>query len=273
MATSLSKLLLLLASNLRILKTQSISVSILIYVPSQPKKDLKLKDQGKVAFIPYITAGDPDLSTTAQALKMLDSCGSNVIELGVMLDSCGSNVIELGFSYSFSRSFARGTNFNAIMSMLKEVVPQLLVPLFYFRTSTRFLSMVLTSSCMDVGVHGLVVPEAPFEATKSLRNEVVKNKIDLTVRDPFSYNFRCVITTPTTPTNRMKDIVEASEGFVYLVSSIGVTGACESVNEQVPNLLRKLESVIVKVFAEAKSPKEGLEELETFIKSFKSALL
>ncbi|KAM1568099.1 hypothetical protein ACFX1Z_046568 [Malus domestica] len=175
MATSLSKLLLLLASNLRILKTHSISVRILIYVPSQPKKDLepqwllsplltpttdishtfrKLKDQGKVAFIPYITAGDPDLSTMTQALKMLDS-------------------------YSFSRSFARGTNFNAIMSMLKEVVPQLLVPLFYFRTSTRFLSMVLTSSCMDVGVHGLVVPDAPFEATKSLRNEAVKNKIKL----------------------------------------------------------------------------------------------
>ncbi|KAM2908958.1 hypothetical protein COP2_048414 [Malus domestica] len=142
MATSLSKLLLLLASNLRILKTHSISVLILIHVPSQPKKDLKLKDQGKVAFIPYITAGDPDLSTTAQALKMLNS-------------------------YSFSRSFARGTNFNAIMSMLKEVVPQLLVPLFYFRTSTRFLSMVLTRSCMDVGVHGLVVPDAPFEATKT----------------------------------------------------------------------------------------------------------
>ncbi|XP_009345687.1 tryptophan synthase alpha chain-like [Pyrus x bretschneideri] len=256
----------------------------------------KLKDQGKVAFIPYITAGDPDLSTTAQALKMLDSCGSDLIELGMPYSDpiLDGPVIQA----SATRSLARGTNFNAIMSMLKEVVPQLSCPIVLFSYLNPILNHGVEKfmhNIMDVGVHGLVVPDAPFEVTKSLRIEAVKNKIEL-----------ALLTTPTTPTDRMKNIVEASEGFVYLVSSVGVTGVRESVNEQVPTLLREIReatskpvavgfglskpehlkkvaewgadgvivgSAIVKVLGEAKSPKEGLKELETFIKSFKSALL
>ncbi|KAM2201397.1 hypothetical protein ACFX1R_001223 [Malus domestica] len=256
----------------------------------------KLKDQGKVAFIPYITAGDPDLSTTAQALKMLDSCGSDLIELGMPYSDpiLDGPVIQA----SATRSLARGTNFNAIMSMLKEVVPQLSCPIVLFSYLNPILNHGVEKfmhNIMDVGVHGLVVPDAPLEMTKSLRIEAVKNKIEL-----------ALLTTPTTPTDRMKDIVEASEGFVYLVSSVGVTGVRESVNEQVPTLLREIReatskpvavgfglskpehlkkvaewgadgvivgSAIVKVLGEAKSPKEGLKELETFIKSLKSALL
>ncbi|ONI17198.1 hypothetical protein PRUPE_3G144500 [Prunus persica] len=256
----------------------------------------KLKNQRKVAFIPYITAGDPDLSTTAQALKVLDSSGADVIELGVphsdpILDG---PVIQA----SVTRSLARGTNFNSIMSMLKDAVPQLSCPIVLFSYHNPIIKHGVEkfmSTISDVGVHGLVVPDAPFEETKGLRKEAVKNKIELVL-----------LTTPNTPIDRMKDIVEASEGFVYLVSTVGVTGARESVNEQVPRLLREIKeattkpvavgfglskpehvkqvaewgasgvivgSAIVKVLGEAKSPKEGLKALETFTKSFTSALL
>ncbi|PRQ54759.1 putative lyase [Rosa chinensis] len=232
----------------------------------------KLKSQGKVAFIPYINAGDPDLSTTGAALKVLDSCGSDVIELGLpysdpLLD--GPVICA-----SATRSLARGTNFNKVISMLKEVVPQLSCPIVYVR--------------------GLVVPDVPFEETQILRKEAVKNNIELVL-----------LTTPATTTDRMKDIVKASEGFVYLVSTVGVTGARAHVNEQVPSLLREIKdatskavavgfglskpehvkqvvvwgadgvivgSAIVKVLGEARSPLEGLRELETLTKSFKSAL-
>ncbi|XP_021898023.1 tryptophan synthase alpha chain, chloroplastic-like [Carica papaya] len=79
----------------------------------------KLKKQGKMAFIPYITAGDPDLSTTAEALKVLDSCGSDIIELGVPYSDplADGPVIQA----AATRSLARGTNFNVILSMIKEV--------------------------------------------------------------------------------------------------------------------------------------------------------
>ncbi|MQM21087.1 hypothetical protein Taro_054119 [Colocasia esculenta] len=78
-----------------------------------------LKEQGKVAFIPYITAGDPDLSTTAEALRILDACGSKIIELGV---PC-SNPLADGpvIQAAAARALAKGTNIDNIFSMLKEV--------------------------------------------------------------------------------------------------------------------------------------------------------
>ncbi|PSS06342.1 Tryptophan synthase alpha chain like [Actinidia chinensis var. chinensis] len=256
----------------------------------------RLRKQGKVAFIPYITAGDPDLSTTAKALKVLDSCGSDIIELGVPYSDplADGPVIQA----AATRALAKGTNFNAILSMLKEVVPQLSCPLALFSYYNPILKCGVEkfmSTVKDVGVHGLVVPDVPLEETEILRNEAVKNNIELVL-----------LTTPTTPTERMKAIVEASEGYVYLVSSVGVTGARASVNAKVETLLSEIKEVtskpvavgfgiskpeqvkqlvawgadgvivgsaMVKLLGAAKSPEEGLKELETLTKSLKSALL
>ncbi|KAF5459320.1 hypothetical protein F2P56_023276 [Juglans regia] len=255
----------------------------------------RLKKQGKVAFIPYITAGDPDLSTTAEALKVLDSCGSDIIELGAPYSDplADGPVIQA----ASTRSLARGTNFNAIISMLKEVVPQLSCPLALFSYYNPILKRGVKKfmyTVKEVGVHGLVVPDVPLEETELLRKEAAENGIELVL-----------LTTPTTPTARMKAIVEAAEGFVYLVSSVGVTGARTSVSDRVKTLLQDIKkastkpvavgfgistpehvkqvagwgadgvivgSAMVKLLAEAKSPEEGLKELESFTKSLKAAL-
>uniref|UniRef100_A0A5B7BCK7 Putative tryptophan synthase alpha chain n=1 Tax=Davidia involucrata TaxID=16924 RepID=A0A5B7BCK7_DAVIN len=255
----------------------------------------RLKRQGKVAFIPYITAGDPDLSTTAEALKVLDSCGSDIIELGVPYSDplADGPVIQA----AATRALARGANFNKIILMLKEVVPQLSCPIALFSYYNPILKHGVEkfmSTVKNVGVHGLVVPDVPLEETEILRKEAVKKKIELVL-----------LTTPTTPTNRMKAIVEASEGYVYLVSSVGVTGTRGFVSERVQTLLQDIKeatskpvavgfgiskpehvkqltewgadgvivgSAIVKLLGEAKSPEEGLKELEIFTKSLISAL-
>ncbi|XP_020258124.1 tryptophan synthase alpha chain-like [Asparagus officinalis] len=114
-----------------------------------------------------------------------------------------------------------------------------------------------------------------------------------------------LLTTPTTPSERMKAIVEAAEGFVYLVSSVGVTGARSSVSSRVASLLQEIKeastkpvavgfgisepdhvkqiaswgadgvivgSALVRILGEAKSPEEGLKKLESFTKSLKAAL-
>ncbi|XP_077247355.1 tryptophan synthase alpha chain-like [Tasmannia lanceolata] len=256
----------------------------------------RLKKQGKVAFIPYITAGDPDLSTTAEALKVLDSCGSDIIELGVPYSDplADGPVIQA----AATRALARGTNFNAIISMLEEVVPQVSAPIalfLYYNPIIKRGTQNFMSTIRNIGIRGLVVPDVPLEETESLRKEAVKNDIELVL-----------LTTPTTPRNRMKAIVEASEGFVYLVSSIGVTGARGSVSQRVQSLLQEIKeattkpvavgfgiskpehvkqvaewgadgvivgSAIVKLLGEAKSPEEGLKELETFTRSLKAVLL
>ncbi|MFQ6627263.1 hypothetical protein Gotur_006104 [Gossypium turneri] len=264
----------------------------------------KLKNQGKVAFIPYITAGDPDLSTTAEALKVLDSCGSDIIELGVPYSDplADGPVIQA----AATRSLARGTNLNAILSMLKEVAPQLSCPIALFAYYNPILKRGVEkfmSTIRDVGIQGLVVPDVPLEETELLRREALKNKIEL--YDLSARVVKVMLTTPTTPTDRMKAIVEAAEGFVYLVSSVGVTGARASVSDRVQTLLTEIKEVttkpiavgfgiskpehvkqvarwgadgvivgsaMVKVLGEAKSPEEGLKALETFTKSLKSVL-
>lgn len=255
----------------------------------------KLKNEGKVALIPYITAGDPDLSTTAEALKVLDSCGCDIIELGVPYSDplADGPVIQA----AATRSLTRGTDLNGILSMLKEVVPQLSCPIALFTYYNPILKRGVEkfmSTVKDIGIHGLVVPDVPLEETEILRREALKANIEMVL-----------LTTPTTPQDRMKSIVEASEGFVYLVSSIGVTGARASVSDRVQTLLREIKeattkpvavgfgiskpehvkqvagwgadgvivgSAMVKVLGEAKSPEEGLKELEIFTKSLKSAL-
>ncbi|CAI0434253.1 unnamed protein product [Linum tenue] len=228
-----------------------------------------LKSQGKVAFIPYITAGDPDLSTTAEALKVLDKCGSDIIELGVPYSDplADGPVIQA----AATRSLARGTNFDSILSMLKKVVPEISAPIALFTYYNPILKRGVgqfMSTVKDTGIHGLVVPDVPLEETELLRKEALKNNIEL-------------------------------------VSSIGVTGARASVSTKVQTLLRDIKEVttkpvavgfgisspehvqqvagwgadgvivgsaMVKLLGEAKSPEEGLLELEKFTKSLKAAL-
>ncbi|PIN25815.1 Tryptophan synthase alpha chain [Handroanthus impetiginosus] len=256
----------------------------------------RLKQQGKVAFIPYVTAGDPDLPTTAEVLKILGSCGSDIIELGVPYSDplADGPVIQA----AATRSLARGTNFDKIIAMLKEVVPQLSCPVALFSYYNPILKCGVDkfmTTLKDTGIHGLVVPDVPLEETEILRKEATNKNIELVL-----------LTTPTTPTERMKAIVDASEGFVYLVSSVGVTGARASVSEKVQSLLQEINaatskpvavgfgiskpehvkqvvgwgadgvivgSAVVKILGEAKSPQEGLKEVEKFVKSLQSALL
>ncbi|MCL7022747.1 hypothetical protein MKW94_015190 [Papaver nudicaule] len=257
----------------------------------------RLRRQGQVAFIPYVTAGDPNLQTTAEALKVLDSSGADIIELGIPF----SNPFADGpvNQAAARRALANGTNFDGIISMLKEVVPQISSPIALFTYYNQILDVGIAefiSAIQSVGVHGLVVPDIPFKDTAILRREAISlhHKIEVVL-----------LTKPDSSTERMKAIVEASQGFVYLVSSMGVTGPRPVVNSQVQDLIREIKkattkpvavgfglskpehvkqvaewgadgvivgSALVKLLGEAKSPKEGLKELETFAKSLKDAL-
>ncbi|KAL5722336.1 hypothetical protein ACHQM5_005870 [Ranunculus cassubicifolius] len=255
----------------------------------------KLKKQGKVALIPFITAGDPDLSTTAEALKLLNSCGSDIIELGIPFSDpfLDGPVIKA----ACTRSLANGTNVKSVCSMLKKVASQISCPISIFTYYNKILehgSIEFMTALNDAGVRGLVVPDIPLGETKSVSELAAKHAIEV-IR----------LTTPTTPTEQMKAIVEDAQGFVYLVSSVGVTGVRASVNPKVESLVREIKQVtdkpvvvgfgiskpehvqqiarwgadgvivgsaIVKVLGEAESPAEGLKDLEAFAMSLKLAL-
>lgn len=253
-----------------------------------------LRKQGKVALIPFLCAGDPDLSTTSQAIKLLDACGCDVIELGVPYSDplADGPVIQA----AATRALAKGTNLESVVAMVKEVIPQISCPIALFTYYNPILKRGIgnfMATISSAGVHGLVVPDVPLEETAILREEASKNNLELVL-----------LTTPTTPTERMKAIAATTEGFLYLVSSVGVTGARASVNERVQALIKDIKqattkpvavgfgiskpehvrqiagwgadgvivgSAVVKILAESNSP-EGLKDLENYIKSLKAAL-
>ncbi|XP_064984381.1 tryptophan synthase alpha chain-like [Musa acuminata AAA Group] len=254
-----------------------------------------LRRQGRVAFIPYITAGDPDLSTTAKALKLLDCCGADIIELGLPYNNpiLDGPVIQA----SNKRALAGKTNMEAVISMLKEVVPQISCPIVIFSYYNLILarrSEWFLSALEDAGAKGLIVPDLPFEESADLKREAAKKNVDMVL-----------LTTPTTTNKKMKAISDASEGFIYLVSSAGVTGVRDTVNRQVQFLLKEIKektakpvavgfgiskpehvkqlslwgadgvivgSAIVKLLGEANSSEEGLKHVESFVASLTAAL-
>uniref|UniRef100_A0A0A9D6L0 tryptophan synthase n=1 Tax=Arundo donax TaxID=35708 RepID=A0A0A9D6L0_ARUDO len=145
-----------------------------------------------------------------------------------------------------------------------------------------------------VSCPSLVVPDLPYVDTCVMRSEAMKNNLELVL-----------LTTPTTPAERMKEITEASEGFVYLVSVNGVTGPRANVNSRVETLIQEVKQVtnkpvavgfgiskpehvkqiaewgadgviigsaMVRQLGEAASPKDGLRRLEKYARSMKNAL-
>ncbi|XP_071674684.1 indole-3-glycerol phosphate lyase, chloroplastic-like isoform X2 [Lolium perenne] len=199
----------------------------------------RVRAKGKTAFIPYITAGDPDLATTADALRLLDGLGADVIELGMPFSdpSADGAVIQA----SAKRALAAGATTNAVMAMLKEVTPELSCPVVifsYFNPIVRRGTASFATAAKEAGVKGLIIPDLPYDEIRAFRKEAINNSLEL-----------ILLTTPVTPADRMKEITKASEGFVYLVSVFGVTGARATVNPRVEDLLKEIRQVTDKAVA------------------------
>lgn len=254
-----------------------------------------LKQQGKVALIPYITAGDPDMNTTAEAMRLLDACGVDIIELGVPYSDplADGPVIQA----AATRSLSKGTTLDKVLAMLKEVSPSLSAPVVLFTYYNPILKRGMDpflKAVKEAGGSGLVVPDVPLEETDKLREGTTANGLELVL-----------LTTPTTPKSRMDIIAKASQGFVYLVSLTGVTGARASVQGRVQGLLKELKEVtdkpiavgfgislpehaaqvvewgadgvivgsaIVKILGDASSPEDGLAALKKFTQDLKNSI-
>uniref|UniRef100_A0ACD5WBD5 Uncharacterized protein n=1 Tax=Avena sativa TaxID=4498 RepID=A0ACD5WBD5_AVESA len=199
----------------------------------------RIKEQGKTALIPYITAGDPDLATTAEALRLLDACGADVIELGIPFSDPYADGPIL--QASAARALAGGTTTDAVLSMLKEVTPELSCPVVlfsYLGPIARRGAPSFTAAVKEAGAQGLIVPDLPYDETCALRHEASKNSLELVL-----------LATPTTPAERTKVIARASQGFVYLVSANGVTGPRATVDPGVKDRLKEIKQLTNKAVA------------------------
>ncbi|CAD7697475.1 unnamed protein product [Ostreobium quekettii] len=199
----------------------------------------EIKASGRKAFIPYLCAGDPDLATTSLALKQIDEAGADVIELGVPY----SDPLADGpaIQSAATRALQSGTTLDAVFDMLRALAPELQAPVIMFTYYNPILARGLDTFCRqlkDAGASGLLVPDLPLEETSEVREACAAAGLELVL-----------LTTPTTPKDRMTEIARATQGFVYLVSVTGVTGVRDSVATGVEGLIDMLHNVTDKPVA------------------------
>ncbi|APB33976.1 tryptophan synthase subunit alpha [Gloeomargarita lithophora Alchichica-D10] len=193
----------------------------------------QLKSQSRCALIPFITAGDPDLRTTAQALQTLDQAGADIIELGVPYSDplADGPVIQA----AATRALQGGTTLPQVLELVQTVAPQITAPIVLFTYYNPILNWGIESflqTLAQVGVRGLVVPDLPLEEAPVILTPAPNYGIELTL-----------LAAPTSPPQRLTQIAQQSQGFIYLVSVTGVTGVRQDVSSKIPTLLAHLRQV------------------------------
>ena len=193
----------------------------------------QLRSEGHCALIPFITAGDPDLETTAAALKALDRAGADIIELGVPY----SDPLADGptIQAAATRALAKGTHLEDVLDLVERVSTDLSAPIVLFTYYNPILYRGIDAfieKIAAVGAKGLVVPDLPLEESETLIATTEKYGIEL-----------ILLVAPTSPSDRIQAIVEKSRGFIYLVSVTGVTGMRTTVASRVEELIADMRQV------------------------------
>jgi tryptophan synthase alpha chain len=192
-----------------------------------------LRDRAQPALIPFLTAGDPDLETTAEALRVLDRSGADLIELGVPYSDplADGPVIQA----AATRALQRGTQMNDVLELVQQISPELQAPIILFTYYNPILNRGIEpflQHISSVGVRGLVVPDLPLEEAESLLQPAATYGIEVTL-----------LVAPTSSKERIRAIAQKSQGFIYLVSTTGVTGMRSQLQARVKDLLVDLRTV------------------------------
>ncbi len=192
-----------------------------------------LRSRNQCALIPFITAGDPDLETTAEALRLLDRNGADFIELGVPYSDplADGPVIQA----AATRALQKGTTLEQVLEMVGAVSSSLKAPLILFTYYNPILNLGIQQfleKIASVGVRGLVVPDLPLEEATDLISAGATFGIEV-----------ILLVAPTSSKDRIEAIARQSQGFIYLVSVTGVTGMRAQIQDRVKDLLIDLRSV------------------------------
>ncbi len=192
-----------------------------------------LRSNNQCALIPFVTAGDPDLETTREALRILDRNGADFIELGVPYSDplADGPVIQA----AATRALQKGTKLEHVLEIVAQESPNLQAPIILFTYYNPILNRGVKSflaQLSDVGVKGLVVPDLPLEEAEDLINTAAEFGIEV-----------ILLVAPTSSKERIEAIAKFSQGFIYLVSVTGVTGVRSQLQDRVKTLLTEMRSI------------------------------
>ncbi len=201
------------------------------------------------AFIPFITCGDPDLETTKELIYELEKQGANIIELGIPFSdpTAEGNVIQGANLRALKNNITTDDIFDMIKS-LDVKVP--LVIMTYANIVFSYGIQKFSDKCRETGVSGLILPDIPFEEKEEFSKIFQDNEVDF------------ISLIAPTSNDRIKMIAKEAKGFVYCVSSLGVTGVRQSIVTDIDSmvsLVREVSNIPVAIGFGISTPKQAYE--------------
>lgn len=183
-------------------------------------------ENGK-AFIAFITCGDPDLDTTAAAVRAAVENGADLIELGIPFsDPTAEGPVIQGANI---RALSGGITTDKVFDFVRDIRRDVSVPMVFMTYANvvfSYGSERFISTCKEIGIDGLILPDIPFEEKDEFQPICKKYGVDL-----------ISLIAPTSK-NRIAMIAKEAEGFLYIVSSLGVTGTRSEIKTDLSDIVK-----------------------------------
>jgi len=191
---------------------------------------MPLRFQNRPSLVAYLTCGDPDLATSRDIALAAIEAGADVIELGVPFSDpvADGPVIQR----ASERALRHGTTLRQVLALAREIRQRSQTGLIIFTYLNPVMRMGLEefgAAAEDAGVDGALITDLPVEESNVYLSEMQKRGLATVF-----------LAAPTSTDERLKQIAQASSGFVYAVSRTGVTGARQQLPEDAPELVRRL---------------------------------
>ncbi|MBQ3797903.1 MAG: tryptophan synthase subunit alpha [Butyrivibrio sp.] len=178
------------------------------------------------AFIAFITCGDPDLETTKEAVKAAADNGADLIELGIPFsDPTAEGPVIQGANL---RALQGGITTDKIFDFVPDLRKDVTVPMVFMTYANVVFSYgaeEFIEKCSEVGIDGIILPDLPFEEKDEFNDVCVKYGVDL------------VSLIAPTSENRIAMIAKEASGFIYIVSSLGVTGTRSNITTDLDSMV------------------------------------
>lgn len=179
------------------------------------------------AFIPFITCGDPDLETTKEIVRAMAANGADLIELGIPFsDPTAEGPVIQGANL---RALSGGVTTDKIFEMVRELRKDVTLPMVFMTYANVVFSYgadKFIGTCAEIGIDGLILPDLPFEEKGEFDPICQKYEVDL------------ISLIAPTSADRIAMIARKAQGFIYIVSSLGVTGVRSEIKTDISSLVK-----------------------------------
>jgi tryptophan synthase alpha chain len=197
------------------------------------KRFAELRKSGELGIVAYIVAGDPSLDASLKYVLALAEAGADVIELGVPFSDplADGPTIQRGAE----RALKAGTTLARVLDLIRRIRQSSQVPLVLFSYYNPILQMGLekfAAAAANAGADGVLATDLTPEESEDYRRILASHRLDT-----------IFLGAPTSTDERLAKIATCSSGFLYLISRTGVTGAKDTLPDDLPTLLRRARSV------------------------------